>query len=87
MVEDPDLEIAVIEDRAKVADREHSGGGCVFYDAAFTKRLQREHDLNAMFRGALEQGNSSYICSPKWGLRRIGSRGRRRWFAGSTTGR
>lgn len=68
LVEDPDLEIAVIEDRAKVADREHSGGGCVFYDAAFTKRLQREHDLNAMFRGALEQGEFQLYLQPKVGL-------------------
>lgn len=37
----------------------------MFYDAAFTQRLQKERDLNALFEGSLENGDFQVYLQPK----------------------
>lgn len=68
IVDDPALEVTVIQDRAKTACRNRMAdqdGECVFYDAAFTQRLQKERDLNALFEGSLENGDFQVYLQPK----------------------
>lgn len=67
LVDDPELEITVIQDRVKTACRASTDdeGTCVFYDAALTQQLQRERDLNALFDHSLENGDFQVFFQPK----------------------
>lgn len=67
LVDDPELEIMVIQDRVKTACRASTDdeGTCVFYDAALTQQLQRERDLSALFDRSLENGDFQVLFQPK----------------------
>lgn len=67
LVDDPELEITVIQDRVKTACRASTDdeGACVFYDAALTQQLQRERDLSALFDRSLENGDFQVLFQPK----------------------
>lgn len=68
IVEDSTLEITVIQDRAKTACRSRSAfedGQCIFYDAAYTQKLQREHELNELFEDSLTNGDFRVFLQPK----------------------
>lgn len=68
LVDDPALEITVIQDRAKTACRSRAAQEdnlCVFYDAEFTRKLKREHELNDQFEGSLDNGEFQVYLQPK----------------------
>lgn len=68
IVDEPDLEITVIQDRANTACRNrlhHDEGTCVFYDIEFTRRLQKERRLNDSFESSLENGEFQVYLQPK----------------------
>ncbi len=84
-VDNPDLEITIIQDRAKSACRNRAAqqdGVCIFYDAAFTQQMQKEHDLNELFDAALTNGEFQVYLQPKvWieGGRLAGAEALIRW--------
>ena len=56
MIDEPDLDSTIIQDRVMTAcmnQQEFGENSCVFYDICFTQKMKQEHELNAMFRGAL----------------------------------
>lgn len=68
LVDDPGLEITVIQDRAKTACRSRAAqvdNLCVFYDAEFTRKLIREHELNDQFESSLQNGEFQVYLQPK----------------------
>lgn len=68
VIDDPSLEITVMQDRAKTAYQNRTAdeeGLCVFYDAAFTKRIQAENDLNDLFDTSLKNGDFHVFLQPK----------------------
>lgn len=67
-VDDPKLEVTIIQDRATTACRTRSAvedGFCIFYDIAFTKRLQKEQELNGLFGKSLQNGDFQVFLQPK----------------------
>ena len=77
LVDDPGLEITVIQDRTKTACRSRAAqvdNLCVFYDAEFTRKLKREHELNDQFESSCKTGSFRFIFSQGLG----GQRGSRR---------
>lgn len=68
IVDDPDTDIMLIEDRARTAyqsSKSDDSAKCTFYDASFTKKLQMERELNAMFYSALEKKEFQLYLQPK----------------------
>ena len=68
IVTDNTQEITVIQDRAKTAcrsQRELDETDCVFYDAAFTQRLKKEHELNSLFAEAIVNKEFEVYLQPK----------------------
>ena len=68
IVDDPNLEITVVQDRAKTACRNRTAyedEKCIFYDAAFTQQMQREHELNDLFENSLKGHDFQVYFQPK----------------------
>jgi diguanylate cyclase (GGDEF)-like protein len=68
VVEDPKLEITVMQDRARVACRSRSeteDGVCLFFNDALYERLEHEQKLNGMFEQALERREFQVFLQPK----------------------
>lgn len=68
MVEEPQMDITIIQDRAKTAclwQQDHTLGECVFYDNRFMQSLRQEHELTALFQGALDRGEFLVYLQPK----------------------
>lgn len=68
LVDEPDLEITVIQDRANTACRDRlasEDGVCKFYHISSTRRLQREKELNDLFGMSLEQRDFQVYLQPK----------------------
>ena len=68
IVSNPFLEITVIQDRAKTACRNrqaYEDGKCIFYDEAYTKKLQKEHELNDILDHSLANGDFQVYLQPK----------------------
>lgn len=68
IVDEPALDITIMQDRAKYAceNRTSSEDGiCKFYDSAITKRLEKEQELNGLFEGALAHGEFQVYLQPK----------------------
>ncbi len=68
VVDDPALEITVIQDRAHTACRDRSpfqDGQCIFYDTAVTRQLQKERELNDLFEYSLQNGDFKLYLQPK----------------------
>ena len=67
-VEDPTLEITLIQDRASTACRSSENSNnpaCVFYDAVITQRLQWEQELNDAFELSLKSKDFHVYLQPK----------------------
>ncbi|QNM04771.1 EAL domain-containing protein [Qiania dongpingensis] len=68
IVENPFTEVTVMQDRAKTACKNrlgHDDDTCIFYDASFTARLQKEQDLSALFLPSLENEDFKIYLQPK----------------------
>ncbi len=68
LVEDPTLEITLIQDRASTACRSSENSNnpaCVFYDAVITQRLQWEQELNDAFELSLKSKDFHVYLQPK----------------------
>lgn len=68
IVDDPSLEITIIQDRAKTACRDRLGsedGVCKFYDKAITRRLEKEQILNSLFEKSLANRDFQVYLQPK----------------------
>ncbi len=68
IIDDPGLEITVIQDRAKTACRSRlpsEDGVCKYYDAAITRRLAHEQELNGLFETSLENHDFQVYFQPK----------------------
>ena len=71
LIDEPDLDSTIIQDRVMTAcmnQQEFGENSCVFYDICFTQKMKQEHELNAMFRGALENGDFKVYFQPKVSL-------------------
>ena len=71
IVDDPLLEITIIQDRALTACRtrsEHEDGCCIFYNTMFTEQLKYEYELNDMFESSLKNGDFEVYLQPKVGM-------------------
>lgn len=71
LIDEPDLDSIIIQDRVMTAcmnQQEFGENSCVFYDICFTQKMKQEHELNAMFRGALENGDFKVYFQPKVSL-------------------
>lgn len=71
IIDEPDTEITIMQDRAKTACRNRStyeDGVCLFYDSAITRQLQNEHELNDLFESSLINGKFQIYLQPKVGL-------------------
>ena len=85
VVDDPSLEITIIQDRARTACWNRAAqedNPCVFYNTEFTESMKREQELNDLFEDSLRKGEFQVYFQPKvWG--KMGrSAERRRWCAG-----
>ncbi len=68
IVDDPSLEITLIQDRAKTACRSRTvqeGELCGFYDSSLTQQLQMEYELNELFETSLTNGDFKAFLQPK----------------------
>lgn len=66
VVDEPDLNIAVIQDRARIACRQYDGNSaCCFYTPAMTQKIREEHELNALFDGSVENHDFQIYMQPK----------------------
>ena len=68
VVEDPELEITLAQDRAQTAYQSRTSrqeNVCVFYDAAFTQKLKEERNLNNLFRESLAKRFFKVYLQPK----------------------
>ncbi|ODM04286.1 EAL domain-containing protein [Eisenbergiella tayi] len=71
LIDEPDLDSTIIQDRVMTAcmnQQEFGENSCVFYDICFTQKMKQEHELNDMFRGALENGDFKVYFQPKVSL-------------------
>ena len=71
LIDEPDLDSTIIQDRVMTAcmnQQDFGENSCVFYDICFTQKMKQEHELNAMFRGALENGDFKVYFQPKVSL-------------------
>lgn len=68
LVDDPSLDVTILQDRAITACRSRSSdqdGVCIFYDTALTRKMQEEHDLNDQFEPSLKNGDFKIFFQPK----------------------
>lgn len=73
LIDDPRLDITIIQDRVMTAclnRKEYEENSCVFYDFHFTRRMQQEHELNAMLPAALANRDFQVYLQPKVDLRK-----------------
>lgn len=64
-VTEPELEIAIIQDRARTACQLREEARCVFYSAEFTQRMKREKELDALFDKAIVNRDFRVFLQPK----------------------
>ncbi len=65
---DPDLEITIIQDRARTAyqnQRPSQHPECTFYDSSFTKQLQTAQELNNLFDNSISNYDFKLYLQPK----------------------
>lgn len=85
LIDDPRLDITIIQDRVMTAclnRKEYEENSCVFYDFHFTRRMQQEHELNAMLPAALANRDFQVYLQPKVDLRKekvVGAEALVRW--------
>lgn len=68
LVDDPNLEITIIQDRARTACWNRNAEEenlCVFYNTEFTESMRREQVLNDIFEDALNNGEFQVYFQPK----------------------
>lgn len=68
IVDEPGLEITIIQDRAKTACKDRTAaedGICKFYNPILTQRQQKEQELNGLFQDALERRDFQVYFQPK----------------------
>ena len=68
VVDDPGLEVTVMQDRANTARKNTQalhGSQCVFYDAATTQRLQQEKELTDLLHESLRNHDFQVYLQPK----------------------
>lgn len=68
IIDDPGLDITIIQDRAKTASRNRADsedGVCKFYDVALTKKIETEQILNGLFQKSLENHDFTVFLQPK----------------------
>ncbi|MCH1981737.1 GGDEF domain-containing protein [Ruminococcus sp. OA3] len=71
LVEDPGMEIMLLQDRARTAYQNQSPGmqqECSFYDNSFTDKLRKEHELNELFERSVSEHHFEIYLQPKIGL-------------------
>ena len=71
LVEEPGQEIAILQDRARLASQSRNPDlkpGCVFYDDSLTAELQMEEELNGLFAGSIDNHDFQVYLQPKVGL-------------------
>lgn len=71
LIDDPSLEITIVQDRAKIACRDCSvlqEGQCIFYDMSVMERLKKERELNDLFESSLKNGDFHLYLQPKVSL-------------------
>ena len=71
LVEEPGQEIAILQDRARLASQSRNPDlepGCVFYDDSLTVELKMEEELNSLFAGSIENHDFQVYLQPKVGL-------------------
>ena len=67
LVDDPSLDVTILQDRAITACRSRSSdqdGVCIFYDTALTRKMQEEHDLNDQLEPSLKNGDFKIFFQP-----------------------
>ena len=70
IINDPDLDITVMQDRANSARKSgENGQGCNFYSAEDTERLRREKELSDLMESSLANGDFKVYLQPKVRLR------------------
>lgn len=68
IVEEPSLEITIMQDRAKAACRNRTAsedGVCKFFDKSIMERWGREQELNALFEDSLRRRDFQMYLQPK----------------------
>ena len=66
LIDDPNLDIAVIQDRARIACQFHGGSvDCMFYSSDMTQELKKEQELNALFEASIEHHDFQVFLQPK----------------------
>lgn len=68
IVDDPTVDITIIQDRARAACRNRTtseDGVCKFYDVAIMDQLKEEQELNRLFEGSLANGDFQVYLQPK----------------------
>lgn len=68
LVDDGTQEVAILQARAREASGHRTAdqdGVCIFYDASFTRRLQRERELNGTFETSLKNRDFEVYLQPK----------------------
>ena len=71
LVDDPFLDITVIQDRATTAckSQEKETGRCMFYNTVTTAQLQKEKEINDMCESSLKNGDFKVYLQPKVSLK------------------
>lgn len=68
IVDDPGLEIARLQDRARLACQSQTAGHrekCAFYDNSLTERIMLEQELNDLFETSIENHDFKVYFQPK----------------------
>ena len=68
LVEQPSMDIMLIQDRAKTAcrtQRYQSQQTVTYYDSAITRQLQKEHELSDLFRNSIQNHDFQVYLQPK----------------------
>lgn len=78
LAEQPEEDIRVLMDRARIAARDEAAvtrGRCVFYNDSIARQVKREQELDAQFSRALARGDFQVYLQPKVALESGGLRG------------
>lgn len=71
MLDDPFMDITILQDRARLAYQYAEQGSenvCAFYSGAIVKQVKREQELNALFQESLINHDFQVYLQPKAGL-------------------
>ena len=85
LVDQPSMEITLIQDRAKTAcfqQRYHAQQPVVYYDSEITRKLKREHELNDLFDISIQNHDFKVYLQPKvcpYSSRLLGAEALVRW--------